>query len=226
MIDEYTTFLAYGYTSDDLSKGSNKKVWRLCDICGVGRFIKFCYYRDLCENCSKRLKLSEEHKRKISKSSKGKIISEKQKQQISEAHTGRKHTEQSRKNMSDAHIGIKPSEETKKRMSDSALKGINHPWYNPNLTDEERLIGRTYPEYREWRKAIYERDNYMCQLCGMTGIINAHHIESYTDNPELRTELLNGITMCEECHKNFHHQYGNNTTKKQLIKFIGDKNES
>ncbi len=40
-------------------------------------------------------------------------------------------------------------------------------------------------------------------------------------NKELRTTLTNGITLCETCHKNFHHQYGyGNNTKKQFEKWL------
>jgi len=127
--------------------------------------------------------------------------------------------------------GIPCSEETKQKLSD-ACKGRfeqeDSPHWNPNLTDEERQIRRNYPEYAEWRTEVYKRDNYICQICFKRGgNINAHHIESYRNNPDLRTELSNGITMCEEHHKDFHHQYGRgNNTKQQLIEFIKNKEEN
>ena len=76
-------------------------------------------------------------------------------------------------------------------------------------------------EYKEWRTQVFERDTYICQKCKQTGgTLNAHHIEAYNNNPGLRTEIANGITLCKECHKNFHHQYGNSCTKNQLNKFL------
>lgn len=101
--------------------------------------------------------------------------------------------------------------------------GEDNPNYNPNLTDEERIYNRDYSEYTEWRTAVFERDDFTCQYCGDNrgGNLVAHHFESYTDNPELRTLLENGITLCEECHKNFHHQYGyGNNTRKQFEEFL------
>ena len=110
-----------------------------------------------------------------------------------------------------------------KSCRDCSMFGENHPKWNPNLTDEERELNklRSYPEYIQWRKEVFIRDSYTCQVCNKHGgTLNAHHIESYTTNPELRTALSNGITLCEECHKNFHHQYGyGNNTKAQLNEF-------
>ena len=90
--------------------------------------------------------------------------------------------------------------------------------WNPKRTDKERKYERKYPEYNDWRNAVYARDNYTCQKCGKisNGDINAHHIESYTYNEELRVELSNGITLCEDCHKDFHRIYGNHSTRKMF----------
>lgn len=121
------------------------------------------------------------------------------------------------------------SEETKNKMSKSKkgkFVGKNNHRWNPNLTDNERITGRFYYEYYEWRPEVYKRDLYTCQKCGNSrgGNLNAHHIESYSNNKELRTSLENGITFCKRCHKNFHHQYGyGNNTRAQLIEFMGDK---
>jgi len=104
--------------------------------------------------------------------------------------------------------------------------GSSHYKWNPNLTDEERIINRDYREYIKWRTAVYVRDNYVCQICNKKGKLNAHHIESYRDNPSLRTEINNGITMCEDCHISFHVKYGyGNNTMEQLVEFSLDSTE-
>ena len=98
----------------------------------------------------------------------------------------------------------------------------NSSW-NPNITDEDRINGRNILGYKKWRKSIYARDNYTCQHCGddMGGNLNAHHIESYNNNPDLRTTLSNGITLCKDCHDEFHNQYGRgNNTRSQLNEWI------
>ena len=77
-------------------------------------------------------------------------------------------------------------------------------------------------KYRLWREAVFARDNYTCQKCGvMGGRLEAHHIQSFTEFPELRFAINNGITLLDKVHKEFHKKYGpRNNTKKQLKKFI------
>lgn len=67
---------------------------------------------------------------------------------------------------------------------------------------------RTCSRMKEWRKAVFERDNYTCQKCGLrsqTGsgsvYIQAHHIKQFAYHPELRFEVSNGVTLCKPCHK-------------------------
>ncbi|OGZ18929.1 MAG: hypothetical protein A2175_02240 [Candidatus Nealsonbacteria bacterium RBG_13_42_11] len=63
-------------------------------------------------------KLSEEHKRKIGRASKGRAHTEEAKRKISEALKSRKHTEEHRRKNSESHKGKKLSEETKKKIGD------------------------------------------------------------------------------------------------------------
>lgn len=104
--------------------------------------------------------------------------------------------------------------------------GENHPNYNPDLTDEERKIRREYPEYREWRIAVYERDNYTCQVCGDNkgGNLVAHHKDGYNWCKERRTDVSNGVTLCDKCHDEFHSIYGyGNNTEEQFNEFLRNK---
>lgn len=83
--------------------------------------------------------------------------------------------------------------------------------YNPNRSDEQRIKDRKYPEYIQWRRDVYERDDYTCQRCEERGLkINAHHIESYAKNPDKRTEITNGVTLCYDCHQEYHKAFGRN----------------
>jgi hypothetical protein len=56
-------------------------------------------------------------------------------------------------------------------------------------------------EYKEWRMGVFERDNFICQYCGQVGgILNAHHIFGFSNFPEFKYKIYNGITLCEKCH--------------------------
>lgn len=101
--------------------------------------------------------------------------------------------------------------------------GENHPSYDHARTDKERIMARQYPEYNKWRERVYKRDNYTCQCCGDNegGNLNAHHIFNYMEHEELRTDISNGITFCDKCHKAFHDIFGyTNNNDKQLNSFL------
>ncbi len=56
-------------------------------------------------------------------------------------------------------------------------------------------------EYRNWRRSVFERDNYTCQFCGERGgNLEAHHIRPFALFTNLRFDVPNGITLCEGCH--------------------------
>ena len=101
--------------------------------------------------------------------------------------------------------------------------GENCHLWNPNLTQEEREMGRTYPEYTRFIKRVLARDNYTCQCCGKkTNDILVHHLDGYNWCKERRTDDTNGITLCTPCHKSFHGIYGNgDNTKVQFEEWLG-----
>lgn len=61
--------------------------------------------------------------------------------------------------------------------------------------------------YKQWRSAVFQRDNYTCQSCGSKKNLQAHHIVYWRDcvsNPKLRYDIENGITLCRKCHLKAH----------------------
>jgi hypothetical protein len=89
------------------------------------------------------------------------------------------------------------------------LKGERSHLYKSSLSEADRLVGRNIPEVREWRRLVYERDDYACQVCGERGRkIQAHHLHPWAVRPELRFDLSNGVTVCRVHHKQFHDSMG------------------
>lgn len=101
-------------------------------------------------------------------------------------------------------------------------KGENHPNWNHSLSQEERENGRNIDGYTEWRQNVYLRDKYTCQCCGDNkgGNLNAHHLDGYDWCTEKRTDVNNGVTLCNECHREFHGLFGyGGNTKEQYIEW-------
>jgi transposase len=85
----------------------------------------------------------------------------------------------------------------------------------------ESFMARRREEYYIWRKSVLKRDNFTCQVCGKHGgKLNAHHLNNFSEFKELRYELSNGITLCKNCHEEFHKIFGvRNNTKEQIEDF-------
>lgn len=135
------------------------------------------------------------------------------------------------KNQSRFNIGISRSPETTFtgiRPNPSNKAGCKPGWTHP----ANSLARRRGPEhwlwkggirkgrsgffssdYKDWRKAIFERDDYICQICFKRGgQLHADHILRWKDHPTSRYDTNNGRTLCVSCHRKTP-TYGN---KKQL----------
>lgn len=87
-------------------------------------------------------------------------------------------------------------------------------------TELKRL--RKTPEYKHWRIQVLTRDELSCRKCGdKDSGLEAHHLHSFKQYPELRTDVDNGITFCTSCHTKFHIRYGYKTfTAADATQFI------
>ena len=157
-------------------------------------------------------KFSDEHREKIGKQSLGRKHTKKAKRKMSLAKKGKKLTPEHIKNRDASRKGYRHSEETKAKLLKlhlgvhrsaevrQKMSGANHWNWKGGISSEHIRI-RQSVEYKEWRKAVFTRDNYICQICMQRGgTLQADHIKRFADYPKLRFVLSNGRTLCEDCH--------------------------
>lgn len=167
---------------------------------------------------------TKEHRAAISRSRKGHFVSEETKRKIGLTNSivlkGHRHSEATKSKMSVAHIGNKNalgktwnlSRETKLKQSLAAkgkkkplISGERHWNWRGGLSSLNSKL-RNSLEYKNWRNAVFARDNYTCVICKrskeVSGSLNADHIKPFAYFPELMFLLENGRTLCIDCHRN------------------------
>jgi general stress protein YciG len=183
-------------------------------------------------------KQSEEHKKKISLSNTGRKHTPESISRMKLAHIGLntgKHWKLSyddKKRRSIARKGIPLSPEHKEKVIKTLVhikgrklsiehrmaisnghKGEKSHFWKGGKAKIYKYTHITNIKYRLWREAVFARDKWTCQDCGKQGgELNAHHIQKWSEFPELRYVMKNGITVCVKCHKERHKKYysGNN----------------
>lgn len=86
-------------------------------------------------------------------------------------------------------------------------KGINAGNKNPawkggiafRKTNEHKHL---CAKYRSWMFAVKKRDGWKCKISNndCDGKLEAHHILRWSEYPELRYDINNGITLCHSHH--------------------------
>jgi hypothetical protein len=202
-----------------------------CKICGKEVLQTKKYTRNFC-NASCRALFT---KNGISnKGKKRSQFSEEWKKNIGESRRGKKHSEETKIKMSESAKNREKrifSEDARKNISKASIiryKKFDHPMLNRHLSEEtknkisEKIRmenngnwqgGKSFEEYgiefnEQLREEIRKRDNYTCKNCDMTeeehiivfGLrLNVHHID-YNKRNNVKTNLL---TSCVSCNSRF-----------------------
>ena len=73
--------------------------------------------------------------------------------------------------------------------------------------DNRPIIKRGSAIYNKFRLKVLKRDE-VCQCCGSTHNLHVHHISSFKLHNSRGVEVESGITLCEDCHNQYHSIYG------------------
>ena len=88
-------------------------------------------------------------------------------------------------------------------------QGANCHFWKGGVSEKNRTERQNFcstAEYREFRRKVFERDNYTCVLCERTSkkgdrvCIQLHHIRPFLTHPEERMDFDNVQTLCRKCH--------------------------
>jgi hypothetical protein len=116
--------------------------------------------------------------------------------------------------------GKPKSEKTKRKISQSLMGrptgrtgALSNFWKGGKSSEYTKL--KNSLKWKNWRRAIFERDDYTCQECGERNYkgngksvwIHPHHLKSRHEFPELQFDIDNGQTLCRDCHRKTHN-YG------------------
>lgn len=163
------------------------------------------FHRKLCSLASKGRKMSEKQKAAIAAAHVGIPRSEETKRKISQSNKGKKLSFSHRQKLSLGQRNkSKDTLETRLRKS-IGLRGKylgekHHSWKGGKTPENKRI--RNSSIYKHWRKKVFERDNFTCVFCKRNDVkVFADHIKPFSLYPELRLEISNGRTLCLECHK-------------------------
>jgi len=83
-------------------------------------------------------------------------------------------------------------------------KRLNSKGFSKNYRFRNALEIRGYNN--KWRKTVYERDHYLCRICGrhpQGKSLQAHHMLSIEKYPRKILDVSNGVSLCSLCHKTY-----------------------
>ena len=214
------------------------KILVKCEDCGSDRIIKLQTAKNisrlndchLCRSCKSKKTIKPQNTKEywtdIKKEDHGKLISN-----DNTFKTSIKNRDNSGEK--NGMFGKKMSKESIDKMSVSRIgkTGENSTAWKGGKVSVVRCVKSICHTRFNWYFRVYQRDNFCCQKCGSKKI-EAHHkdpifniikelckdkvfeskheqIEWLVNQPRIKDEfLLNGITLCRNCHKEAHVKWG------------------
>ena len=117
---------------------------------------------------------------------------------VTKGFSGRKHSLETKLKMSIVKKGIIFSDNWRRNMGHKKDKHWN---WQGGITSETLSLRKSI-DLKLWRETVFNRDNYICQMCGKkgSGNLQADHKLPFSIYPELRFDINNGQTLCINCH--------------------------
>lgn len=104
-----------------------------------------------------------------------------------------------------------------RRKMSERFRGERSPNWKGGVTKQHKAV-RHGLDFKLWREAVFARDNHTCRKCLVRGgTLHPHHKDSFSDYPDLRFVVENGVTLCKDCHRWFHTVYGTSGTMSWMI---------
>lgn len=185
-----------------------------------GIYLRTQYHKEILSKAKKGKRLSPmtEFKKGMIPWNKGLLASDETKARISSSRKGKGIGNQNRKGKAPWNRGLEGAQVAwNKGKPFLQMMGKNHWNWQEGKTNETMKIRNSF-EYKEWRRKVFERDDYRCFDCGARGgegkkvILHADHIYPFSLFPRLRFMLENGQTRCVDCHRKTN-SWGGNANK-------------
>ena len=97
---------------------------------------------------------------------------------------------------------LNKSKEQRERVS-KRVSGENCHFWKGGISPLYRRI-RGSRQYKQWRKLVFQKNNYTCWICNeVGGELHPHHLKRFSEYPELRFNVNNGLTLCDFCHRTY-----------------------
>lgn len=116
-----------------------------------------------------------------------------------------------KKNLKEIKTALKPIESCINTQVENFIKSKSRHKYNS---------ARTIKGYSKWTKDVIKRFEGHCFICLSNNKVVAHHLNSYKYYIELRTDINNGVCLCNSCHTFFHDLYKNVNSHEHFFEFI------